>query len=213
MATQRVIVVLIACLTLAVFTGGSLSPQRTRPRTGFDLKGLPKSLRGLSQAEGREAIKKWFDDQILQQRISTYEYWMATWRQALMNELRVSEGQWRIIEPKYKRERQLMFDVSGRANFTSRNGKPWTKPTEDNGVTPVPKTEAELTEAERSVCRLVDLVRREDSTDEEVRKEIDALQQARDKARPEWRRARLELAAALTTPRQEAVFLLMGHID
>jgi len=211
MGTQRVIVVLIACLTLAVFAGGSQSLRRRVPSfSDFDRK----SLHGLSEAEGSEVIEKWFDDQMLRIAISKYEYWTATWRQALINELRVSEGQWRMIEPKYERQIQLMSEAGKRATHIRKKGKSsWIKPTEDNIVRPVPKTEAELTEAERSVCRLVDLVRRQDSTDEEVRKEIDALQQARDKARRERPQARRELAAALTTPRQEAVFLLMGDID
>ena len=200
MATQRVIVVLIACLTLAVLTGGSQSPQRTHPRTGFDLK----SLRDRIDAEGIEGMRKEIADQLLQRRISNYEYHMANIWQALMNELRVSEGQWRIIKPKYMREIQLMSDVCSRARHSSRNGKSsLIKPTEDDGLRPVPKTEAELTEAERSVCKLVDLLRREDSTDVEMRKEIDALQQAREKARRERPQARRELAAALTTPRRK----------
>lgn len=204
MAKQKVTVVLIACLTLGVFTGASPS-GRPRPRLN-----LPdsQSLRGLTGPEMGELIADW----MLQERISSYEYGTARIRQALMNELRVSEGQWKIIEPKYERQIQLMVDACRRASSTSRNGKPWTKPTED-GLTPLPKTEAQLSEAERSVCKLVDLLRREDSTDEEMRKQIDALQQAREKARPEWRKARRELAAALTTPRQEAVFLLIGYID
>jgi len=39
------------------------------------------------------------------------------------------------------------------------------------------------------------------------------LQQVREKARKEWPKAKRELAAVLTTPRQEAVFLIMGRID
>jgi len=209
MEKQKMTVVLIACLTLAVFTGASPS-GRPRPRLNLP---DPQSMRGLTGPEKGELMRKSVADWMLQERISSYEYGMARIRQALMNELRVSEAQWRIIEPKYERQIQLMFDARRRANFTSRNGKPpWTKPTED-GLTPLPKTEAQLTEAERCVCKLVDLVRREDSTDEEMRKQIDALHQAREKARPEWRKARRELAAALTTPRQEAVFLLIGYID
>jgi len=211
MAKQRMIVVLITCLTLAALTGGSPSPRRTHRVTLPD----PQSLRGLTNAEASEVIRKSIADQMLQGRISNDEYHMARRKQALMNELRVSEAQWRIIEPKYESQIQLMLDT--RARSSSENSKHlghhWIKPTEDGGLRPVPPTFAELREAYRNVDKLVDLLRREDSTDEELRKQIDALQQAREKARREWRKARRELAAALTTPRQEAVFLLIGHID
>ena len=129
------------------------------------------------------------------------------------NELRVSEGQWRLIDPKHERQIELMLDSRRRANNRIRSGKhSWIKATEDGGLA-LSKTPAELTEAERNVGKLIDLLRREDSTDEELRKQIDALQRAREEARKEWPKARRELAAALTTPRQEAVFLLLGFIE
>jgi hypothetical protein len=89
----------------------------------------------------------------------------------------------------------------------------WIKPTENKMGRALPLTFAELSEGQRIIELLIDLLRREDTTDEELRKQIDALQQAREKARKEWPKARQELAATLTTPRQEAVFLLMGDID
>ena len=60
---------------------------------------------------------------------------------------------------------------------------------------------------------LIDLMRQENPSCEELRQKIDALQQVREKARKERPRAKRELAAVLTTARQEAVFLLLGHID
>jgi hypothetical protein len=60
---------------------------------------------------------------------------------------------------------------------------------------------------------LIDLMRQEDPSDEELRQKIDALQQVREKARKKLPKAKRELAAVLTTPRQEAVFLLLGYID
>ncbi len=208
MAKQRVIVVLIVCLTLAVFTGRLLSRQRIRPT-------LPDAerLRGLTNAEASEFIAKWIADRGLQERISRYEYFVARMKQAFKNELRVSEGQWRFIEPKYDREVVLMCDAWAAASRVTRSGKAsWVKATEGKGAA-LPKTAAELTEGERNVAELIDLLRREDSTDEELRKQIDALQRAREEARKEWPKAKRELAAALTTPRQEAVFLLLGCID
>ena len=208
MAKQRVIAVLIACLTLAVFTGRLLSRRRI-PITPPP----PESLRGLTDAEAKEFMKKWFADLMLQRRVSNYEHSMAKRRQMWKNELRLGEAQWRLVEPKYKRQIQLMLDSWSRPNSGIREGEfYWVKRTEDGGVA-LAKKPAELTEAERIVDRLIDLLRRQDSTDEELRKQIDALQRAREEARRELRKAKRELAAALTTPRQEAIFLLFGYID
>ena len=174
----------------------------------------PRELtRGLTDAEKQEAIDKWFADQHLQKRISDLEYIAEMKRLAMINELRVSEAQWRIIEPKYERQKQIMFGTWARASHrVTTERDTWIKPTENKMGRALPKTAAELTEAERNIEKLIDLLRWEDTTDEELRKQIDALQQAREKARKERPKAKQELAATLTTPRQEAVFLLLGHI-
>jgi Spy/CpxP family protein refolding chaperone len=65
----------------------------------------------------------------------------------------------------------------------------------------------------RVIEKLIDLLQDETAKDEEIRKKIDALQQARAKARKKLPEAKKKLAAVLTTPRQEAVFLLLGYID
>ncbi|OGN89562.1 MAG: hypothetical protein A2Z38_03695 [Planctomycetes bacterium RBG_19FT_COMBO_48_8] len=211
MTEQKLIIVLTACLTLGAI-GGTLRPPQYKPKN-------PPRLRGLTDDKKEEIMKKWSDDQHLKERIADYEYLSEMSRQAMKNELRVSEARWRIIEPKYERQIQLMLDTWSRSNSSISSSKEkdlefeWIKPTEYKLGRALPKTFAELTDAERNVEKLVDLLRREDTTDEELRKQIDALQQAREKARKEWPKANQELAVTLTTPRQEAVFLLMGYID
>jgi hypothetical protein len=206
MTEQKLIIVLTACLTLGAI-GGTLRPPQHIP------KKLP-SLRGLTDDEKKETMEKWADDQDIEERISDYEYLAEMRKEAMKNELRVNEVQWRIIEPKYERQIQLMWGTWARASHRVTTGKDtWIKPTENKIGRALPKTAAELTEGERNVELLIDLLRREDTTDEELRKQIDALQQAREKARKEWPKAKQELAATLTTPRQEAVFILMGFID
>ena len=206
MAKQKLIIVLTACLTLGAI-GSTLRPPQHKPRK-------PPSLRGLTDDEKKETMEKRVDDQHLKERIADYEYLAEMTSQAIKNELRVTEGQWRIIEPKYERQIQLMCDSLARASHRVATGKEtWIKPTENKLGRALPKTFAELTEAEKAVEELIDLLRKEDATDEELRKKIDALQQAREKARKEWPKAKQELAATLKTPRQEAVFLLMGYID
>jgi len=205
MANQRLIVVVIACLSLGTLEGTLMPPQHI-PMNPPD----PMRLRGLTDEESTEVLRRYFEDYHMQERIAKYEYLAEMTRQAMKNELRVNEAQWRIIEPKYERQIQVMCDTWARS---SSAGHQWIKPTEYKLGRPRPLTFEELTEAYRDVDKLVDLLRREDTTEEELRKQIDALQQAREKARKEWPKAKQELAATLTTPRQEAVLLLLGFID
>jgi uncharacterized coiled-coil DUF342 family protein len=75
------------------------------------------------------------------------------------------------------------------------------------------KTRDQMPEAYRVADELIDLLEDANSTDEQIRQKIDALQQARENARKALPKAKQELAAVLTTPRQEAVFLIKGYID
>jgi hypothetical protein len=203
---RKLIIALTACLTLGAI-GGTLRPPQHKPRK-------PPSLRGLTDDEKKEIKEKWAEDQHLKERIADYEYLSEMRKEAMKNELRVNEAQWRIIEPKYEKQIQIMYGTWVRASHrVTTKRDTWIKPTENKIGRALPKTYTELTDAERNVEKLVDLLRREDTTDEELRKQIDALQQAREKARKEWPKAKQELAATLKTPRQEAVFLLMGYID
>ena len=206
MVKQKQIFVIIACLTLGAI-GGTLMPPQHIPRK------LPR-LRGLTDDEEKETMEKWADDQHIEEPIAKYEYLAEMTRQAMKNELRVNETQWRIIEPKYERQIQLMYGTWARASHrVTTKRDTWIKRTVNKTGRALPKTAAELTEIERNINKLIDLLRREDTTDEELRKQIDVLQQAREKARKEWAKAKKELAVALTTPRQEAVLLLLGFID
>jgi len=210
LAKQKLIIVITTCLTLGAL-GGRTMPPKPISATAPPPREL---LRGLTDAEKKEAVEKWFADQHLQERISDLEYRAEMRRLAMINELRVSEAQWKIIEPKCERQIQIMYGTWVRASHRVTTEKDtWIKPTENKMGRALPKTAAEMTESDRIIEKLIDLIRREDTTDEELRKQIDALQQAREKARKEWPKARQELAATLTTPRQEAVFLLLGYID
>jgi hypothetical protein len=209
MTNQKLTIILTSCLTLGTLEG-TLMPPKHIPMNPPD----PMLLRGLTDEESTEVLRRYFEDYHLQERIADYEYLAEMRKQAMKNELRASEAQWRIIEPKYERQIQIMWGTWARASHRVTTGKDtWIKPTENKMGRVLPKTAAELTDGERNVELLIDLLRREDTTDEELRKQIDALQQAREKARKEWPKAKQELAATLTTPRQEAVFLLMGFID
>ncbi|MCJ7471942.1 MAG: hypothetical protein MUP02_03940, partial [Actinobacteria bacterium] len=121
----------------------------------------PPSLRGLTDAEKKDALEKWNADRKLKERIARDEYLEEMTRQAMRNELRMNEAQWRIIEPKYKRQIQLMLNTWMRATHRVTTEKDlWIKPTEDKLGRALPLTFAELTEAYRNVDKLVDLLRR-----------------------------------------------------
>jgi len=70
-----------------------------------------------------------------------------------------------------------------------------------------------MSQGERLADELVDLLRDENSKDEEIRTKIEALQRVRENARKELAEVKRELAAIPMTPRQEAIFLVMGCID
>jgi len=207
MAKQRIIVLSVLSFSLMVFTGQTLSQMRSGP---------PPLKPGMTEEEAKKAIEKWEADRRLQRRKLAHEHIRLMAREAWKHELRVSERQWRIIEPKDEREELVSWTTRTRAGCGVRDYQTfyWRKPTEDRGGGwPPPKTPEELTEGQRIVCELIDLMRQEDPSDEELRQKIDALQQVREKARKEWPKAKRELAAVLTTPRQEAIFLIMGRID
>lgn len=75
------------------------------------------------------------------------------------------------------------------------------------------KAPDEMSEGEKIVEELTDLLEDENSKEEEIKQKIDALQQAKEKARKALPKARQELRKVLTTPRQEAVLLLWEFID
>jgi uncharacterized coiled-coil DUF342 family protein len=70
-----------------------------------------------------------------------------------------------------------------------------------------------MIESAKIADELIDLLENKNSKDDDIRKKIDELQQAREKARKELHQVGKEIAPLLTTPRQEAIFLIMGHID
>jgi hypothetical protein len=75
------------------------------------------------------------------------------------------------------------------------------------------KTRDQMPESYRIVEELIDVLEDEKSTDEQIRQKMNALEKVRDNARKELAQIGRELAALPLTPRQEAIFLIMGYID
>jgi len=206
MTKKRIILVLAVCFSIAGFAGQALQQIPPIP---------PRWKRGMTAEEHTKAIKEW-RFQMKQQNLRRGEERInLMMREAWKRLLRVTERQWKIIEPKNEkvfglyRETRVCARGSGGSNEQSFH---WNRRSEISSGGRA-KTLDEMTEGEKIVEELIDLLENENAKDEEIRRKIDALQQAREKARKELPKARQELRKVLTTARQEAVFLLMGFID
>lgn len=206
MATRQTIIGAIVCVFMVTFTAQS--------RMGVPLK-IPRPKPGATSEELRQQMINAIEQKRLQERKLRHEHMEQMVREAWKNELRVGESQWKFIEPKKNREELTSWEAwaKGVSGIKSSQYFYWKKNTEDRGGPLPPKTPEELTEGERIVEVLIDLVRQDDPNETVLRQKIDALQRVREKARKELPRAKQELAAVLKTPRQEAICLLMGRID
>ena len=221
MAKRRIILVLVVCFSIAVFTGQTLSRARSSNRTVIFPFPKPSELERLIGMTAEERVKESFE------RLARYwqqdkerneEYSKLRVREAWKRLLRVTEQRWKPIESKYEKGWALRREARVGAIGTGIGGRDeqsfrWHRRSKD--VYPWgwgTKALDEQTEGERIAEELIDLLENENTKDLEFRQKIDALQQAREKARKQLPKARQELAEVLT-PRQEAVFLLMGSID
>jgi hypothetical protein len=162
------------------------------------------------QKQVEELLERHKDEQI--DRNIEYMNLMGT--EAWTHLLRVTEAQWKLIEPTYRRANDLTWEMWAGAGGSPHNepNAPWRRASEGYGRMRG-KTRDQMPEAYRVADELIDLLEDANSTDEQIRQKIDALQQARENARKALPKAKQELAAVLTTPRQEAVFLIKGYID
>jgi hypothetical protein len=209
MAKNRIILVVIVCFSMAGFAG---QPRQGKPPGGR----LKKSM---TDAEKSKAFEPLFKP-MLQMEERDRERIRLMCREAWKRLLRISERQWKIIEPKDDKMQVLYHKIhlwSRGSLGTLRDVKPfhWKRPSRER-VTwpPAPaKTFDELTESEKILEELIDVLEDENSKDEEIRQKRDALQQFRENARRELAKAKQELRDVLTSPRQEAVYLIRGSID
>jgi len=215
MAKQRIILVLVVCFSIAVFTGQTLSLARSSKRTRIPPVGPdPKRLLDLTAEEMVEEIKKSAAQRRQQERERGKERMRLWARQAWKRLLWVSERQWKLIEPKEGKLGDLFIQARVSAGWGGiRRTFHWNRPSESRQHPMEGKARDQMPEGYRIVEELIDLLEDENAKDEEIRQKIDALQQAREKARKQLPEARKEMAKVLTSPRQEAVFLLMGDID
>lgn len=205
MAKHKITLISFICFSMAL---GSQSSSYMPPK-------FPPRKPGMTSEEYHKEIKKAFEQHKRQQRERDKEYMNLMVVEAWKHLLRVTEAQWKLIEPKYRKANDLVWEIwtgaKGRGG-QNEQGFHWIRHSESH-VFGEGKAPDEMTECERIAEELIDLLEDEKSTDEQIRKKIDALQQARQKAREALPEARKELAKVLMTTRQQAIFLIMGYID
>jgi len=208
MVKNRIILVSIVCFSIAGFAG---QPRQGKP------PGEPRLKKSMTDAEKLKAVEPLLKP-ILQMEERDRERKRLMRREAWKRLLRISERQWKIIKTKVDKVDILVWRKSMRASveIDRRIGSSrWRRPSRrmDRWPPAPDKTPDELTESEKIVEELIDVLENENSKDKEIRKKMDALQQFREKAQRELPKAKQELRDVLTSPRQEAVFLIMGSID
>ena len=206
MAKHKIIFISFACFSVVVLAGQK--PTYMPPK-------LPPLKHGMTSEEYHQEVEKAFEQQRREQRERFKEYINLMATEAWKHLLRVTEAQWKLIEPKYSKANDLALEMWICApGWGGRNEQDfhWHRRSKGDGSREA-MTLDEMNECERIVEALTDLLENEKSTDEQIRKKIDALQQAREKPRKALPLAKKELAEALTNTRQEAILLIMGYID
>mgnify|MGYP001585077779 CR=1 FL=1 len=209
MRTQSVVLFATVCLSIAVFISQPLSWASASNGKPMPLVPPAESLRGLSDEEKVKAVEKWRADRQRQEKQATREYINLMAREAWKRLLRINEQQWQIIEREIDKVYAASWPIRV-SRFASRDDAGhlrWKRFGPTGAKTP------QIAECCRVIDELIDLLEHEDSTDEQIRKKMDALEKVRADARKELAQIGRELAALPLTPRQEAIFLIMGYID
>lgn len=201
---KRTIIISVVCFSITLSAGQNQSrvSQKSTP-----YKRIMKP----------EDFKKWLA-QLKEQEVERQKKNLDIMkREAWKRLLHVTEQQWRFIEPKHGELEALYHEKYIRAaGHGGRNeqGFRWHRRSKAKGGRGInAKNPEDLTEGEKLVEELIDLLEDEKSTDEVIRQKLDALQKAAVEARNQLPKARMELKKVLTSPRQEAIFLLLGYID
>jgi hypothetical protein len=204
MTKNRIILVLIACFPSVLLTTQIPS---------FTTRRFPPRKPGMTKEEYRKDIEKVVEQRKEQERKIRNEHIKAMFPPAWKGLLRISDKQWKLIEPKVNKIQVIGWTTCAcAAGCGGIEDFHWYKHSEGTHITRA-KTPHEMIEGERLADELVNLLEDENSKDEQIRKKIDSLQQVRENARKELHKAQKELAEVLTTPRQEAIFLITGYID
>jgi hypothetical protein len=205
MAKQSRILLLVVCSLLALFAVESFSQPR-RPTQAATLSATERQ-RNMTEEERAEGF--------LHEKYA----------------LGVTKEQWKVIKPKLEKVQNLRSQakISMRAGWGPQRlpgstgpeymdpkylhewSWRWFKPSESKGPD-------ELTESERIIEELINLVKAKNTTVEEFKLEMDALRKIRNRQEDEKKKKKEELSKALQelrevlTTRQEAALVLMGRL-
>ncbi|HWE95283.1 MAG TPA: hypothetical protein VG269_15055 [Tepidisphaeraceae bacterium] len=119
----------------------------------------------------------------------------------MKQQLEVTDEQWTALQPKIEKVQQLQRDAQGRGMFGFGRG-PGGQGGQDQQLSPV----------QEKVKALQDAVASPDATPDDVKAKLDALRQAKAKAREDLAKAQDDLRGAINL-KQEAVFVVMGMLD
>jgi len=163
MTKKKIILVSAVCFSITVFTVQTLSQVTTRPPRLRDMKGMTRE-------EAKKAMEEWQFQRRQQERKKSEERMRLMWREALKRLLRATEQQWRLIQPKYEaelapdREARVCARGGGGSNEQSFH---WMRRSEISGAGRA-KTLDEMTEGEKIVEELIDLLENENARQEAV---------------------------------------------
>ncbi|UCE46313.1 MAG: hypothetical protein JSW47_11900 [Phycisphaerales bacterium] len=106
MATRQTIIGAIVCVFVAAFAAQS--------RMSVPLK-FPRWERGMTKEEHANQVREAIEQRRLEKRKLAHEHIAQMAREAWKNELRVSERQWQIVEPKKRKEELVAWTTWARA--------------------------------------------------------------------------------------------------
>ena len=129
----------------------------------------------------------------------------------MMQQLGVTEEEWKVIEPLYTKVTELQRNTRGRGGFGMRGGF-GGRGGRNRGGMGAPDQNAEPTALEKAQQDLSTLLENDSATPEQIKAKLTALRQARDKARQELAQAQENLRKVLSL-KQEAQLVLMGTLD
>jgi hypothetical protein len=210
MTRRKLILAAVACFSIALITGRTLS--RAHASNAKLMRPFPpaKVLRGLTDEERVKAIEKWRAERENREK----QHLNSMVREAWKRLLRVNEQQWAMMEPKIDKVYVLARAANVRAYGSQDDAGVfhWRRPSRPGGPL-AGESRSQMPEQYRIVEDLIDLLEDKKSTDAQIKQKADALQQTREKARKGLAQLRRELGAVPMTPRQEAIFLIMGYVD
>jgi len=172
--------------------------------------GLPAGVK--PGAGFRAALKQSEKDEYRRKSRLLWQWYL----QDIKQKLRADDSQWKLIEPRLVKVMRLGCEARRRVpGFGVRQGKGtfrWGAYGEPDKAL-AGTWDYDPTEGKAIVDEITDLLKNGKATDEQIGEKMNALQQAREKARKQLPQARQELRKVLNGPRQEAVLLIMRILD